>query len=67
MLVIDLIEKLRAAVGKPKREFKATELDPAVKARVAQIVDADLATATRVTDKKARYEGYRAVSFSLIG
>jgi polyribonucleotide nucleotidyltransferase len=63
--VLDLIEKLRAAVGKPKREFKATQLDPAIKARVAQIVDRDLANATRVTDKKARYEGYKALQKKL--
>src|SRR4029079_6116815 len=63
--VLDLIEKLRAAVGKPKREFKATELDPAIKARVAELVDRDLATATRVTDKKARYEGYSTLKKKL--
>jgi polyribonucleotide nucleotidyltransferase len=59
--VLDLIEKLRAAVGKPKREFKPTVLAPEIKARVAVIVDADLRKATRVTDKKARYEGYKAL------
>jgi polyribonucleotide nucleotidyltransferase len=56
--IIDLIEKLRAAVGKTKKEFKAAELDPAIKARVAALADGDLSKATRVTDKKARYEGY---------
>ena len=56
--VLDLIEKIRAAVGKPKKEFKAAELDPAIKARVAALADADLEKATRVLDKKARYDGY---------
>ncbi|HSN98278.1 MAG TPA: polyribonucleotide nucleotidyltransferase, partial [Candidatus Nanopelagicales bacterium] len=59
--VIDLIDKMRAAVGKPKREFKAPQLDPAIKARVAEIADPPLAGATRVTDKKARYEGYNTI------
>src|SRR5262245_12167774 len=59
--VLDLIEKLRAAVGKPKREFKAAELPPEVKAKIAQLVDLELEQATRVTDKKARYEGYKAL------
>src|SRR3984957_15551450 len=56
--ILDLIEKMRAAGGKPKKEFKAAELDPAIKARVAQLADEDLKKATKVTDKKARYEGY---------
>ena len=59
--VLDLIEKLRAAVGKPKKAFKANELDPEIKARVAAIVDEDLKKATKVTDKKARYEGYKGL------
>jgi polyribonucleotide nucleotidyltransferase len=63
--VIDLIERLRAAVGKPKKEFKAPELEPAIKARVAKLVDGDLSSATRVTDKKARYEGYSALKKKL--
>ena len=63
--VLDLIEKLRAAVGKPKKEFKATELPAEIKARVAQIVDEDLKKATRVTDKKARYDGYKGLKKKL--
>jgi polyribonucleotide nucleotidyltransferase len=63
--VIDLIEKMRAAVGKPKREFKAAELDPTIKARVAALVDEDLKKATKVTDKKARYEGYSVLKKKL--
>ena len=56
--ILDLIEKLRAAVGKPKKAFKAAELDATIKSRVAALADADLKVATRVLDKKARYEGY---------
>jgi polyribonucleotide nucleotidyltransferase len=56
--ILELIEKMRAAVGKPKREFVAKALPKEIKERVAALVDADLATATRVTDKKARYDGY---------
>jgi polyribonucleotide nucleotidyltransferase len=63
--VLDLIEKIRAAVGKPKKEFKAAELPGEVKARVAAIVDEDLRKATKVTDKKARYEGYKALKKKL--
>ncbi len=63
--ILDLIERLRAAVGKPKRDFKAPELDPAVKARVAELVDGELAAATRVTNKKQRYEGYSTLKKKL--
>jgi polyribonucleotide nucleotidyltransferase len=59
--VLELIEKLRKAVGKVKKTFTAPALDAAVKARVASLVDADLAGATRVLDKKARYDGYSAL------
>ena len=59
--VLDLIEKIRAAVGKPKKEFKAAELPAEIKSRVAAIVDEDLKKATKVTDKKARYEGYKGL------
>jgi polyribonucleotide nucleotidyltransferase len=63
--VIDLIERMRAAVGKPKKEFKAAELDASIKARVAELVDGDLSAATRVLDKKARYEGYSTLKKKL--
>jgi len=56
--ILELIEKMRGAVGKTKREFVSKRLPDEVKKRVSEIVDADLANATRVTDKKARYEGY---------
>jgi len=56
--VLELIERLRAAIGRPKREFVATSLPAEVKSRVEALVDGDLAKATRVTDKKARYDGY---------
>src|SRR6185436_17001014 len=59
--ILQLIEKMRTAVGKPKREFVAKALPEAVKKRVAALVDADLSSATRVTDKKARYDGYSAL------
>jgi polyribonucleotide nucleotidyltransferase len=63
--ILELIEKLRAAVGKPKREFTAPQLDPAIRTRVSQIVDGPLSEATRVTNKKARYEGYSSLKKQL--
>ena len=63
--VLTLIEKLRAAVGRPKKEFKAAELPAEIKARVAALVDEDLKKATKVTDKKARYDGYKSLKKKL--
>jgi polyribonucleotide nucleotidyltransferase len=63
--ILELIEKMRAAVGKPKKEFLAKALPEDVKKRVSALVDADLAKATRVTDKKARYEGYTGLKKKL--
>jgi polyribonucleotide nucleotidyltransferase len=64
--VLDLIERIRQAVGKPKREFTAPKLDEAVRRRVSEIVDRPMGEATRVTDKKARYEGYSALKKQLV-
>jgi polyribonucleotide nucleotidyltransferase len=63
--ILEVIEKLRAAVGKPKKEFKAKSLPAEIKSRVSQLVDAELGTATRVTDKKARYDGYSGLKKKL--
>jgi polyribonucleotide nucleotidyltransferase len=63
--VLALIEKLRAAVGKPKRVFSVAKLPENVAKRVSELVDADLSKATRVTDKKARYDGYAVLKKKL--
>ncbi len=59
--VLDLIERMRAAVGKTKRVFATPKLDAPVAARIAQLCDADLGKASRVVNKKARYEGYAEI------
>ena len=63
--VIELIEKLKAAVGKPKREFSAAKLDDAIKTRIAAAVDADLAQACVIKEKKKRYERYSELKKAL--
>jgi polyribonucleotide nucleotidyltransferase len=59
--VIELMERMRAAVGKPKRPFAAPVLDPSVASRISQLVDAELDKASRIVVKKARYEAYAAI------
>jgi polyribonucleotide nucleotidyltransferase len=56
--ILDLIDKLRAAVGKPKRVFAVPELDPALGRRVAALSDAKLEAASRIKEKQQRYGTY---------
>ena len=59
--ILELIEKIRAAVGKPKREFTAPKLPGEVAQRISALVDQELRQACVVREKKARYEGYSAI------
>ncbi|HVY27254.1 MAG TPA: polyribonucleotide nucleotidyltransferase [Polyangiaceae bacterium] len=64
--IIGLIEKLRAAVGKTKREFAVPKLDPAIAAKVAGLVDAKLKVACVIKEKKARYESYGSIKKEMV-
>ncbi|MBC7793418.1 MAG: polyribonucleotide nucleotidyltransferase, partial [Clostridia bacterium] len=59
--VIGLIEKLRAAVGKPKREFSLVSLDANIAGRVAALSDERLKQACVIREKKARYDSYGVI------
>ncbi|MCC6521416.1 MAG: polyribonucleotide nucleotidyltransferase [Polyangiaceae bacterium] len=63
--VLDLIDEIRAVVGKPKMPFVAPDLEPALKQRVAALVDADLRAASHVREKHARYDGYKVLKQNL--
>ncbi|HRH00686.1 MAG TPA: polyribonucleotide nucleotidyltransferase, partial [Polyangiaceae bacterium] len=58
--ILALIEKLRAAVGKPKRVFVAPKLPDAIAARIPALVDGAILESSLIRDKKARYDGYKA-------
>ena len=64
--ILALIEKLRAAVGKPKREFSVAALDPAIKQRVAALVDQELKVACVIKEKKARYDSYAQIKARMV-
>jgi polyribonucleotide nucleotidyltransferase len=64
--VIGLIEKIRAAVGKPKREFAVPKIDPTIAAQVAKLADEKLKVACVIKEKKARYEAYGAIKKEVI-
>jgi polyribonucleotide nucleotidyltransferase len=53
--LIDLQEKLRAAVGKEKRVFVPPQKDPAIVARVADIAGAKIRAAMSIAVKQERY------------
>ncbi len=64
--ILNLIDKLRAAVGKVKREFTIPKLDPAIGSQVAAIADAKIAVACVIKEKKARYEAYAAIKSEVV-
>jgi polyribonucleotide nucleotidyltransferase len=64
--ILELIEKMRAAVGKPKREFVPKKLDEAIAKRVAELCDAGILESSLIKDKKKRYDGYKAVKNAMV-
>ncbi|AKV02605.1 Polyribonucleotide nucleotidyltransferase [Labilithrix luteola] len=58
--VLELIEKLRAAVGKPKKPFEPKKLDEAIATRIAAVVDKPILEASLIKEKKKRYDAYKA-------
>ena len=56
--ILDLIERLRSAVGKEKKVFSVPELDPAAKLRIRELADARLREVSVIREKKARYDAY---------
>ncbi len=64
--VIELIEKMRAAVGKEKRAFTVPELDAGIAKRVAELSDGKLKEACVIKDKKARYDAYGEIKSAMV-
>jgi polyribonucleotide nucleotidyltransferase len=57
--VLEVIEKIRSAVGRPKRSFEPKHLDDAVKNRVKGLVDGKILECSLIKDKAQRYGGYK--------
>ncbi|MFO7181560.1 MAG: polyribonucleotide nucleotidyltransferase, partial [Pseudomonadota bacterium] len=64
--IIDLIERMQKAVGRPKREFTVPKLDEATERRVAELCDAELKVACVIREKKQRYEAYGKIEEKLL-
>ena len=60
--LIDLQEKLRAAVGKPKRVFTPPVVDPTLDARVRQLAQPKIEAAMAIREKLDRYAALDAVT-----
>jgi polyribonucleotide nucleotidyltransferase len=64
--LIDLQEKLRAAVGKPKRAFQAPVVDPALDARVRAMAQSKIEAAMAIREKLERYAALDAVGSEIL-
>jgi polyribonucleotide nucleotidyltransferase len=58
--ILELIERMRAAVGRPKRTFERKTLPPEVAATIKEMSDAEILQASLIKDKRARYDAYKA-------
>jgi polyribonucleotide nucleotidyltransferase len=64
--IIQLIEKMRAAVGRPKREFSIPTLDEGIARRVAELADGKLREACVIKNKHERYDAYGAIKNEVV-
>ncbi|HEX8795094.1 MAG TPA: polyribonucleotide nucleotidyltransferase [Polyangiaceae bacterium] len=58
--ILELIEKMRAAVGKPKRTFEKKTLQPEIASLIKEMCDKEILASSLIKEKKARYDGYKA-------
>jgi len=63
--ILALIERMRAAIGRPKRVFTPPKLPDAIAARIPSIVDAAILESSLIRDKAQRYSGYKAAKDKL--
>src|SRR5215472_3506635 len=57
--ILELIERMRAAVGKPKRTFDRHTLPADVAAIVKELCDSEILRASLIKEKKERYDAYK--------
>jgi polyribonucleotide nucleotidyltransferase len=58
--ILQLIERMRAAIGRPKREFTPPKLPNEIAARIPAIVDQAILESSLIRDKAQRYAGYKS-------
>jgi polyribonucleotide nucleotidyltransferase len=64
--ILELIERMRAAVGKPKRTFERHTLPADVAGMVKEQCDSEILRASLIKEKKERYDTYKATKTKLV-
>jgi polyribonucleotide nucleotidyltransferase len=64
--MIDLIERMRAAVGRPKRAFERKVLPPEIVGTIKGLGDHDILTASLIKEKKQRYDAYKTAKQKIV-
>jgi polyribonucleotide nucleotidyltransferase len=64
--ILELQEKLRAAVGKAKRPFEKKSLPADLKAKLKELCDAKILEASLIKEKKQRYDAYKAAKDAMV-
>jgi polyribonucleotide nucleotidyltransferase len=65
-IVIQLIERMRAAVGKQKRTFEVKKLDESIARRIAELCDSSFKVACVIKEKGARYDEYGNIKKNVV-
>jgi polyribonucleotide nucleotidyltransferase len=64
--IIELIERIRGAVGRTKRPFEPAKLPAEVGTRIAGLVDKGILESSLIKDKAARYAGYKTSKDAMV-
>jgi polyribonucleotide nucleotidyltransferase len=64
--IIDLLNRMREAVGKEKRPFEVAKLDAGIAGRIREIVDQPILAAALIKEKKKRYDAYKEAKTKLV-
>ncbi len=64
--ILELMEKMRAAVGKEKRGFERKVLPAEVAAKIKELCDKDILAASLIKVKKERYDAYKATKTKMV-
>jgi polyribonucleotide nucleotidyltransferase len=64
--ILELMEKMRAAIGQPKTTFEPKKLPADVAGRVKALCDGKILETSLIKEKHARYGGYKAIKTSML-
>jgi polyribonucleotide nucleotidyltransferase len=64
--ILELMERMRTAVGKEKRTFEKPALPAEVASKIKDLCDKDILASSLIKEKKARYDGYKATKTKMV-